>query len=209
MKRSIGIILVLALSLFSLASCKASSPSAEECCGKVVSLMQDMLDSDSYLDCFGSRSYSEALVDDLKAHKKSSPSAIYELDITNVTQLFGDDIDTSDFSDTLKDHMDSAKYRSLAAYINTKSGSDAISTTSALTAQMVFDCKEVTKSTAFLYIYEDGYPILFSVTKGEADSVSICGTFLIASSLCTSDQNELIEAFDLLKLHDIALRRIK
>lgn len=212
MKKSLGIILIITLLLLSLTSCKDSSPSIEECCNKVVSLMQDMVGSYSFSEFSDIPDQMSEIREKLNSEKRSKLSAVYEIDLSNVTSIFGG-IDTNDNSAELNEYINALAYQTLASRIMVATCSDKeIAASSLYSVQLTFDCKGITDDTAFLYVYKDGTPILLTAIKGDADSIKVCGTFIISKDLADlheMTQGEITELLEDEGLQGIKLTKVK
>lgn len=136
MKRSIKILsLMLACSaLFLLASCggkKGESKSIYEQGLTLVSLLQEMAGSDSYLQLYSSTLESQQILSDAANGDYTAPRAVYRIRISDAAVFAG--IET--LPDTLRDYASSRIQSSLANLINAQSGSSILAAASICTAE--------------------------------------------------------------------------
>lgn len=174
--------------------------------------MQDMVGSDSFSEFSDIPDQMSEIREKLNSKKRSKLSAVYEIDLSNVTSIFKG-IDTSDNSAELNDYMNALAYQTLASRITLATCSDKeIAASSLYSVQLTFDCKGITEDTAFLYVYEDGTPILLTAIKGDADSIKVCGTFILSKDLTNlheKTQSEITELLEDEGLQGIKLTKVK
>ncbi len=180
MKRSL-LICTLALILLALSftSCGGKKMSAEDCGEEIIYLLDEMVNSDEYIEMYVSSSvYQNELkdtVDKLRKGDYSDPQAIYELSLEN-TDL-ADEFDG--LPKDLESYMNSKYAVSFSSQINAAAGTTALMASSVFTASKSFVCDEIYENTVLLYVFEDGCPIVVSFSPGESDAVSVSATFIL------------------------------
>ena len=188
MKKTIVVILVLAVLTAALVSCTANGKSAKDCSAEVVSLMSEMITSEKYAEFYSLRtSYEETLEKEkLKSGNYSSPLAIYELSIPEES-LMQEAPKIEDAYKELDQYVKSSLYTSFASLINKGSGTEAMVVSSVFSAKKTFVCEEIKKNTVYLYVYENGYPIVITFIPGESGSVRVSGQLIINDDFYTDD----------------------
>lgn len=137
------------------------------------------------------------LAEELAEQDYSDPVCVYELKYADgglkrfLLTVTGDDIPQE-----VMDRMGGFTY--LANMLNGRKGTDYLALSSILTATELFVNETVTQDAAYLYFYEDAYPVLVSYQAGEDGAVYAVGSFLFSDTLKergTDGLDELLEDF--------------
>ena len=209
MKKSFLSLLVLVLIFaLSLSSCAGKSKSLEKCGNDVISLMDDMLRSDEYAENFGVANEHKEIVEKLRSGDYSSASAIYELSIPEESLTHGD-FDFDDYSGDLKEHMRVSLYSSFVSQLNAKEGgSTQVVATSIFAASKSYVCKSLEDIAVYLYVFENGYPIVVVFTPGESGAIRAYGNFLLNEGVNTDDAEQIEESFSELGIRKVKAKKI-
>ncbi len=186
-------------SLMLLSSCGVTDselPSLEVRGMQIVSMLEEIAESDDYLSIYSSDSDMMSIVHSFAEGDHSDPKAIYRLTLSeeSVKSLCGTDILTS-LSPELQAFLESRVQASIINIANARGGSTALAATSICTAGKTFVSDEITADTIYLYTFENAVPVAVSFTVGEANTVSASGTFLIAEELNTDSPETIREFF--------------
>lgn len=197
MKRSIKILsLMLACSaLFLLASCggkKGESKSIYEQGLTLVSLLQEMAGSDSYLQLYSSMLEAQQILSDAANGDYTAPRAVYRIRISDAAVFAG--IET--LPDTLRDYASSRIQSSLANLINAQSGSSILAAASICTAEKTFVCSDFTGNTTYLYTYDSGVPVLVTFLAGEDGAVAAHGSFVLSEDFGTESAADIRQSLE-------------
>lgn len=173
--------------ILSLLSCASSDTTLEKGGEEVIALMCEMTASEEYEKMYGlPADYSDA-VTKLRAGDYSKIKAVYELDIPESFLSDGADI-----SGELGEYVTSAVYLSLASRINQKSGVKPLSVAAAYSAQICFVNTSLNENTVYLYVFENGYPIMVTFMPGKDGAVRAVGYFILSEAFeaCSAEEIE-------------------
>ena len=210
MKRKISIGLLIGLLLMTMfTSCNETAKSLVECGEDVIFLMSEMVDSENYGSLYNLPAAYDKTISNLRDGNYSKSSAVYELSISE-DELF-ESIDTSidkeSFSEDLYKHICSSAYASFASRINQKGGIEAVSVSTAFSAQKSFVNKEMNANKVYLYVFENGCPILITFVAGEDGSFRAIGYFIINDTFVTDDEHSIIESCKVLGINDVTVKK--
>ncbi len=210
MKRKISIGLLIGLLLMTMfTSCNETTKSLVECGEDVISLMAEMVDSENYGSLYNLPAAYDKTISNLRDGNYSKSSAVYELSISE-DELF-ESIDTSidkeSFSEDLYKHICSSAHASFASRINQKGGVEAVSVSTAFSAQKSFVNKEMDANKVYLYVFENGCPILITFVAGEDGSFRAIGYFIINDTFVTDDEHSIIESCKFLGINDVTVKK--
>ena len=210
MKRRISIGLLIGLLLMTMfTSCNETTKSLVECGEDVISLMAEMVDSENYGSLYNLPAAYDKTISNLRDGNYSKSSAVYEMLISE-DELF-ESIDTAinkeSFSEDLYKQVCSSAYVSFASHINLKDGVEAMSVSTAFSAQKTFVNKEMDANKVYLYVFENGCPILITFVSGEDGSFRAIGYFIINDTFVTDDEHSIIESCKVLGINDVTVKK--
>jgi len=210
MKRKISIVLLVVILLITMfTSCNENSKSLVGYGEEVISLMSEMVENEDYKSLYNLPSAYDETISNLRGGNYSKSSAVYELSIPE-DELFESidaDIDKESFSEDLYKHVCSSTYTSLASHINQKSGVEAISVSIAFSAQKSFVNKEMDANKVYLYVFENGCPILIIFSAGEEGSFRAIGYFIINDTFVTDDENSIMESCKVVGINGVTVKK--
>ena len=210
MKRKIFIVLLIGLLLMTiLTSCNETTKSLVECGEDVISLMAEMVDSENYRLLYNLPAAYDKTISNLRNGNYSKNSAVYELSISedDLFESINTNIDKESFSEDLYKNVCSSAYISFASLINQKGGVEAMSISTAFSAQKSFVNKEMDANKVYLYVFENGCPILITFVAGEDGSFRAVGYFIINDTFVTDDEYSIIESCKASGINNVTVKK--
>ena len=201
MKRILAVVLAMTMT-FALCACGGDGGKASG--GKtllehgleVVATMDEMAGSDEYINFYtGSKDMAE-IVKDIGKGDHSAPVAVYKITIDKEAIEAWDMLSGLEgLSETLKTAMRQKAFgAALITQINAQNGASTLAATTICTAGKTFVSSEGDGDAIYLYVYENACPAAVSFVKGEDNSVSASGTFILNDGFDASSP-ESLEAF--------------
>ena len=210
MKRKIFIGLLIGLLLMTiLTSCNETTKSLVECGEDVISLMAEMVDSENYRLLYNLPAAYDKTISNLRNGNYSKSSAVYELSISedDLFESINTNIDKESFSEDLYKNVCSSAYISFASLINQKGGVEAMSISTAFSAQKSFVNKEMDANKVYLYVFENGCPILITYVAAEDGSFRAVGYFIINDTFVTDDEYSIIESCKASGINNVTVKK--
>lgn len=203
MKRMYAAILALTMT-FVLCACGGQSGSTTSS-GKtllehgldVVATMDEMAGSDEYINFYtGSKDMAE-IVKDIGKGDHSAPIAVYKITIDKEAMEAWDMLSGLEgLSENLKTAMRQKAFgAALITQINAQNGASTLAATTVCSAGKTFVSTEEDGDAIYLYVYENACPAAVSFVKGEDNSVSASGTFIINDGFDANSPESLQEFF--------------
>lgn len=201
MKRILAVVLAMTMT-FALCACGGDSGKASG--GKtllehgldVVATMDEMAGSDEYINFYtGSKEMAE-IVKDIGKGDHSAPVAVYKITIDKEAIEAWDMLGGLEgLSENLKTAMRQKAFgAALITQINAQNGASTLAATTICTAGKTFVSAEGDGDAIYLYVYENACPAAVSFVRGEDNSVSASGTFILNDGFDASS-HESLEAF--------------
>jgi len=201
-RRIVAITMTLALVL-SLCACGGESGKAAG--GKsllehgldVVATMDEMAGSDEYINFYtGSKDMAE-IVKEIGKGDHSTPVAVYKITIDKEAIEAWDMLGGLEgLSENLKTAMRQKAFgAALITQINAQNGASTLAATTICSAGKTFVSSEGDGDAIYLYVYENACPAAVSFVKGEDNSVSASGTFIVNDGFDTSTPESLQKFF--------------
>ena len=202
MKRIFVVVLALAMT-FVLCAC--GSDSRKTSGGKtllehgldVVATMDEMACSDEYVNFYtGSKDMAE-IVKEISKGDHSAPVAVYKITIDKEAIEAWDMLGGLEgLSENLKTAMRQKAFgAALITQINAQNGATTLAATTICTAGKTFVSSEGDGDAIYLYVYENACPAAVSFVRGEDNSVSASGTFILNDGFDASSPESLEEFF--------------
>ena len=210
MKRKISIGLLIGILIITIfTSCNGTTKSLVECGEEVISLMAEMIDNENYGALYNLPAAYDETISNLRDGNYSKSSAVYELSIPEdeLFESIDTTIDKESFSEDLYKHVCSSAYVSFASRINQKSGVEAMSVSSAFSAQKSFVNKEMDANKVYLYVFENGCPVLMTFVSGEEGAFRAVGYFIINDTFVTDDEHSIIESCKTLGISGVTVEK--
>ena len=175
---------------------------------KIVSLMNDMITSESYANLYGLPSEYDATVEKLRGADYSSPSAIYRVSIPEES-LTAAGIDLEKFSGDLKAYLENTLYTSFVSQINSKMGGiSSVVVSSAYTASLSFAYDGLKTPEVYLYAFENGAPFIVVYKPGDSGAIVAIGSFLIVDGFKTDSAEQIAESFDSYGIRNVTVTKM-
>ena len=202
MKKRMSIIVRVFLLAISLCSCTGKSgnvpggKSLLEHGLEVVATMVEMAGSEQYVNFYtGSKEMAE-IVTAISKGDHSTPVAVYKITVDKNAAEFWDMLGGLEgLSETLKTAMRQKAFgAALITQINAQSGATTLAATTICTAGKTFVSSEGKGDMIYLYVYENACPAAVSFVRGEDNSISASGTFILNDAFDASTP-ESLEAF--------------
>ena len=185
--------------LFSLTACGDSTGNTEKSLYdqglELVTLMNEMAESEEYLAAYSSSPDLAAVVHEIAQGDYSEPKAVFAISPgEEFYAIFMEMASMNNLSDTLKDAMADKAMTAILTQVNAMGGTSTLAATAACTAGKTFVCSDADSNVIYLYTYEDAYPVGISFVTGEGGAVSASGTFVAYDDFTCGSTDE-IKAF--------------
>ena len=164
---------------------------------EIISLMDEMINNESYQEVMASSSDLESAFKMLAVGDYSKASAVYEIHIPdrtydNFISINQEGDVKNDMSEKLYTELKGRMTVSLANMINGRyNGASYLAASSIVSASKVFVNTELEESKVFLYTFETGFPIMISYVKGDGGAVTATGYFLMNENLVGATKDDI------------------
>ena len=199
MKKRI-IIILSAVIIFGMTACgtKKEQVSLYEQGLEVVALMDEMADSQSYVQMFTGNTQISELIQSNTNGDYSKPRAVYEvvLQKDNYQGLLGNEEIQETMSDELKGIIRKKVNASVITQLNAYGGSENLAASTICTAGISFVNSEVKEDVIYIYVYENTAPVAVIFLQEGNDIVSANGTFLFGEELTNLTEESISQLFE-------------
>ena len=201
MKTSTGITTTALLSVLVLSACGNNKLNTETkslyAQGlEVVRLMTEITKSEEYIDAIAPDDTKSA-IQELAGGDYSAPKAVYSIQISDKElEKFAEMNGLGNTPDSLKSFIFTQTYCSLINQINAKGGVEDIAVAGICTAEKTFVNENADTKNIYLYTYDNTAPIAVTFIKGDDNSVSANGYFVMYEEFTCDSANEIEEFFD-------------
>ena len=204
MKKFALVLLILCAILVFSACEKTEYPTFEEKGMEIVGVIEDIINSEEYLEVYGIRDEDVlGLIKDAAEGDYSEAEHIYELKFDNLADDMVDNYNKLPRS--LKDMMKNRAYGAYISSLNSVVGSTPLVAASMTTASSVF-ATDQEENTIYIYTFEEGFPIAVTFVVNDEGICSASGTFLFgADELDFSSEKNLEKSLD----GDVEVEKIK
>ena len=178
---------LLFFGVFGFSSCRASSDSLKNEGLEIISLISEMIESDSYdvIILSGVSAYEDSIAK-IKAGDYTAPNGVYEIEVSLDYFTTFYDIDQYELSERLKDYIGDMYVNSVVSMINSKNGVFSVALSSVYTATDCFVDKSISENHIYLYAFENGYPIIVSFVPYSDGAVMATGHLVVDDNFDTS-----------------------
>lgn len=200
MKKSTGITTTALLSILVLSACGNNKINTETkslyAQGlEVIQLMTEITKSE-YINTVATDDIKSA-IQELAHGDYSAPKAVYSIqasdtELEKLTEMNGFD----NISDNLKSFLLPKTYSCLISQINGKGGVEDIAVAGICTAGKTFVNENADEKSIYLYTYDNTAPIAVTFIKGDDNSVSANGTFIMYDEFTCNSADEIKDFFD-------------
>lgn len=203
MKKAIktAIATIVLVSVLGLSACgnSKSNPETKSLYAQgleVVQLMNEMIQSEEYINAIATDSL-KPTIQELADGNYSKPKAVYSIYASDkeIAEL----IEFKEFdniSDNLKSFVSSKLCNALISQINSIGGVDDIAVASICSAGKTFVNEKADGNIIYLYTYDNAVPIAVTFIKGDDNSVSANGVFLMYDNFPCNSADEIREFFN-------------
>ena len=199
MKKRI-IIIFMAVMIFGMTACgtKKEQVSLYEQGLEVVTLMDEMADSQSYVQMFTGNTQISELIQSNANGDYSKPQAVYEVVLRKDSYqgLLGSEATQATMSDELKGIVSRKVNASVITQLNAYGGSENLAASTICTAGISFVNSEVKEDVIYIYVYENTAPVAVIFLKEGNDIVSANGTFLLGEELTNLKKESISQLFE-------------
>ena len=199
MKKKILVVLFVILVL-SLTACgsKKELVSLYERGLEVVDLMDEMADSQSYVQMFTGNTQISEVIQSNTNGDYSEPQAVYEvvLQKDNYQGLIGNEDTQITMSDELERIMEKKVNASLITQMNAYGGSENLAASTICTTDIFFVNSEIKEDVIYIYVYENTAPVAITFLQEGNDIVSANGTFMFGEELMNLTEENILQLFE-------------
>ncbi len=147
------------------------------------SLSQEL--NENYVGYFSAAEEITALAEELAGQDYTSPQSVYQLNYSEsgmrkmiLGLVAGND---EEIPEQVQKKLNNLLY--IVNIINARMGTSYLALSSILTADELFVNDTVTKNTAYLYFYENAYPVFVFYQVGEDGAIHATGSFLFSDEI--------------------------
>ena len=165
---------------------------------EVVTLMDEMADSQSYVQIFTGNTQISELIQSNTNGDYSKPQAVYEvvLQKDNYQGLLGNEETQAIMSDELKGIISKKVNASVITQLNAYGGSENLAASTICTTGVSFVNSEVKEDVIYIYVYENTAPVAVIFLQEGNDIVSANGTFLFGEELTNLTEESISQLFE-------------
>lgn len=194
------IVILTVIMILSLTACgtKKEQVSIYEQGLEVVALMDEMVDSQSYVQMFTGNMQISEVIQSNTSGDYSEPLVVYEvvLQNDNFLGLLGNDETQESMSDELKEIINKKINASVITQLNAYGGSENLAASTICTAGISFVNNEVKEDIIYIYVYENTAPVAVMFLQEGNDIVSANGTFMFGEEFINLTEEGISELFE-------------
>ena len=199
-------LLVCVLLIGTLTSCKSRLPlykRGEE----VIELMEEMVRSESYAEMYSLGQGYEDILTKVREGNYSTISSVYEISLPDDLHLYNK-IDKDSLPGKLYDYVTASSYSSFATLVNQQTRVQSVVVAAAFSVSMTFVNKKATESKVYLYVFDDGYPIVVSFIAGEESSFRAVGNFILNEQFMTDEADSIESSCESMGINGVEATRV-
>lgn len=194
------IVILTVIMILSLTACgtKKEQVSIYEQGLEVVALMDEMADSQSYVQMFTGNMQISEVIQSNTSGDYSEPLVVYEVVLKNdnFLGLLGNDETQESMSDELKEIISKKINASVITQLNAYGGSENLAASTICTAGISFVNSEVKEDVIYIYVYENTAPVAVMFLQEGNDIVSANGTFMFGEEFINLTEEGISELFE-------------
>lgn len=158
----------------------------------VISLMDEMVQSEDYGELMCSSSEIIEIGNEIAKGDYGEPTAVYRLEVNALAGWYElGEKDLSELSDTLRECIEQRYFSSIASQVNSRYGVTELAASSIYTAAKTFVSNELSEVTTYIYTYAHSYPVMVTFTPGEDGSVRAFGTFILDEDFKADEEQDI------------------
>lgn len=167
---------------------------------EIAALLDEMAGNEDYVQIYTAGEEIGAILEEVASGDHTSPSAVYEISFMGQTLydmavLMGGDVTLDGMSEDLTRAVEQKLLSAVISQLNATGGAVNLAAMSVCTAGKTFVSEKIENDMIYLYVYEDAAPVAVTFVKGEDNSVSASGTFLLCEGLNTESEQTISEFF--------------
>lgn len=194
------IVILTVIMILSLTACgtKKEQVSIYEQGLEVVALMDEMADSQSYVQMFTGNMQISEVIQSNTSGDYSELLVVYEVVLKNdnFLGLLGNDETQESMSDELKEIISKKINASVITQLNAYGGSENLAASTICTAGISFVNSEVKEDVIYIYVYENTAPVAVMFLQEGNDIVSANGTFMFGEEFINLTEEGISELFE-------------
>ena len=199
MKKKVLVVLFVIL-ILSLTACgsKKEQVSLYERGLEVVDLLDEMADSQSYVQMFTGNTQISEVIQSNTNGDYSKPQTVYEvvLQKDNYQGLLENEDTQIAMSDELERIMEKKVNASLITQMNAYGGSENLAASTICTTDIFFVNSEIKEDVIYIYVYENTAPVAITFLQEGNDIVSANGTFMFGEELINLTEETILQLFE-------------
>ncbi len=166
---------------------------------EVISLAEEMAESDAYISLYSISREGMELLSAVREGDYTEPTAVYRIVISEEDFLkmpsVADTLVMNDLSDRLKQYVNSNMHHAASSLVTYGGNLDVVTATAVCTASKTFVLDDITENTVYLYVYENAVPAIVTYTVGEGGAVSASAKFVFDDTFRTDTVNAIERFF--------------
>lgn len=194
------IVILTAIMMVSTTACGAKKEqiSLYEQGLEVVALLDEMTDSQSYVQMFTGNTQISEVIQSNTNGDYSEPLVVYEVVLhnDNFQGLLGNDETQENMSDELKEIISKKINASVITQLNAYGGSENLAASTICTAGISFVNSVVKEDVLYIYVYENTAPVAVTFLQEGNDIVSANGTFMFGEEFINLTEESISELFE-------------
>lgn len=197
-EKILGVLFVILILNLTACGSKKEQVSLYERGLEVVDLMDEMADSQSYVQMFTGNAKISDVIQNNTNGDYSKPQTVYEVVLRkdNYQGLIGNEDIQTTMSDELERIMKKKVNASLITQINAYGGSENLAASTICTAGISFVNKEEKDDVIYIYVYENTAPVAITFLQEGNDIVSANGTFMFGEELMNLTEETILQLFE-------------
>ena len=172
--------LVMAISLCACGGNTSSGKSIYDHGLDVISLMTEAAGSELYVAAYTANPEVKEIIDVIAEGNYTEPKAVYSMTASEeklLTMLMVEN--TDGISEGLRNTLITKALPAMTTQLNAYCGVSELAASGVLTMGKTFVDATLDENVIYFYIYEDAVPVAVAFTKGEDNTVSASGTFVM------------------------------
>ena len=191
------ILFLAAVLLLSLCACGAGEKSLIDHGLDVIAQMDEMVQSDAFLDMYTGSGEIRDILSGVKA-PHGEPTAVYSVSMPeNAAEMWAlAETGFGELSPALQERVLSQTYGpALISQVNARGGAATLAAATVCTGGKTFVSKAAEGGTLYIYAYADACPVAVAFAEGEDDAFYATGMFILDATFDASSQEAVASAF--------------
>lgn len=176
---------------------------------EMIALLDEMINNDDYRELYSNSEDILEVARQIGQGDYSEVYAVYKLtlpkDLSGVFAVMNG-MNFNTMSEALQNNVEDRVYQSLANIVNAQRGVAYLATASTFTVEKTFVNTEITENCAYLYTFENGFPVLITFITGEDNTVAANGIFVMYEN--AHEEDEIKEILNMLMMYGVEFEQI-